>query len=172
MPGERMIGLAFLCMLAAPSSVELVDETYRVPANEWRYVELSLKQRPALLEAVVNARGRADDVRLALLRRGDLDRLRRDEPHGVLAAAGPGNSSRLQFYLRDPGEYAVILDNRDGDVSAAIHLRVWLDFGWKPGPPVTYLPPRRQVTVIAISFAVFFGIVSWSAHRLMRGMKE
>jgi hypothetical protein len=167
-----MIGLAFLCMLAASSSVDLVDGTYRIPANEWRYVELSLKQRPALLQAVVSEPARADEVRLAFLRRGDLDRLRSDEPHGVLAATGPGGSGRLHFYLRDLGEYAVVLDNRDGDVPAAVHLRVWLDFGWKPGPPVTYLPPRRQLTVIAISFAVFFGIVSWSARRLMKGMKN
>lgn len=167
-----MIGLGWLCLLLAASSVNLVDETYRIPANEWRYVEVSLKQRPALLSASLEAQGGSDEVRVALLRREDLERLRGDRAHGVLAATGPGDSGRLEYYLRGPGNYDVVIDNRSGDAPATVHLRVWLDFGWIPGPAVTLLSPRRQFTVIAISFAVFFGIVSWSARRLMRGMKK
>jgi hypothetical protein len=34
-------------LLAAPTSVELVDEVYQIPANQWRYVDLTLKQQPA-----------------------------------------------------------------------------------------------------------------------------
>jgi hypothetical protein len=167
-----MIGLAGLLLLVASSSVDLVDETYRIPANEWRYVELSMRQRPALLTASIRAREGSGGVRVALLRSDDLERLRSDRAHGVLAVTGPGNPGRLQFYLRDPGGYAVVLDNRDGDVPATVHLRVWLDFGWQPGPAVTLLSPGRQFTVIAISFAVFFGIVSLSARRLLSGMKK
>ncbi len=166
-----MSGLAWLGLLLVSSSVDLVDETYRIPANEWRYVELSLKQRPALLTASMDASEGAADVRMALLGGADLERLREDRAHGVLAATG-SDSGRLQFYLRDLGNYAVVLDNRDGTASATVHLRVTLDFGWKPGPAVTVLSPRRQLTVIAISFAVFFGIVTWSARRLLNGMKK
>jgi hypothetical protein len=36
---------------------------------------------------------------------------------------------------------------------------------------VTRLPARRQLTVILISFAVFFGIVTFSARRLRRAIK-
>ncbi len=167
-----MTGLALICLLLASSSVDLVDETYRIPANEWRYVELSLKQRPALLTASIEAGEGSDEIRVALLRRDDLDRLRGDRAHGVLAAMEPRDSGKLQFYLRDRGDYAVVLDNREGNVPATLHLRVWLDFGWNPGPAVTYLSPRRQFAVIAISFAVFFGIVSWSARRLLKGIRR
>jgi hypothetical protein len=35
---------------------------------------------------------------------------------------------------------------------------------------VTRLPAQRQLAVILISFAVFFGIVSFSARRLWRAV--
>jgi hypothetical protein len=49
---------------------------------------------------------------------------------------------------------------------------VVLDFGARPGPQVTRLSPQRQFTVILISFAVFFGIVTYSARRLLRGIRR
>jgi hypothetical protein len=52
-----------------------------------------------------------------------------------------------------------------------VHIRVWLDFA-RRGPVVTQLSPERQLTVIAISFLVFFGIVTYSARRLLRTMRR
>ena len=40
------------------------------------------------------------------------------------------------------------------------------------GPLVIRLPRERQLTVIVVSFAVFFGIVTYSARRLLRGMRR
>ena len=70
------------------------------------------------------------------------------------------------------GQYAVVIDNRLGGLEAAAHLRVSLDFGGRPGPEVTRLSPGRQLTVIAITFAVFFAIVSYSARRLLQGIRR
>jgi hypothetical protein len=52
-----------------------------------------------------------------------------------------------------------------------VHLRITLDFS-RRGPTVTRLSPQRQLAVIAISFAVFFGIVTFSARRLLRNLKR
>jgi hypothetical protein len=49
----------------------------------------------------------------------------------------------------------------------AVRLNAWLDFA-RHGPTMTQLSPRRQMTVVLIGFAVFFGIVSFSARRLLR----
>ena len=43
--------LAWILLLAASTSVDLVNEVYQIPASEWRYVELSLNQQPALVRA-------------------------------------------------------------------------------------------------------------------------
>jgi hypothetical protein len=64
-----------------------------------------------------------------------------------------------------------VVDNRDAR-PAAVHLRISLEFGASPGPAVTRLSSRRQLTVILISFAVFFGIVTFSARRLWRAIKS
>jgi len=68
----------------APTSVELVDEVYQIPANEWRYVEIDLKQQPALVSATFQVLTGAGQARIALMRRQDLERLRGGEPHGVM----------------------------------------------------------------------------------------
>ncbi|MBZ5581871.1 MAG: hypothetical protein LAQ30_06635 [Acidobacteriia bacterium] len=164
-----MIAAACLLLFAA-TRVDLVDDVYQVPANEWRYVDVALRQRTAVVEAAYQAERQPADVRVALLRREDLERLRNEKPHGVLAATDPGASGRLRHPISQPGEYAIVVDNT-GDAPAAVHLRVWLDFGEQRGPAVTHLSPRRQLVVILISFAVFFGIVTWSARRLLRTMR-
>jgi hypothetical protein len=54
-----------------------------------------------------------------------------------------------------------------------VRLKISLDFAPRPqGPEVTRLSPRRQLTVILISFAVFFAIVSYSARRLLGAIRR
>jgi hypothetical protein len=167
-----MNALACLFLLISSTKVVLVDELYQIPADEWRYVEVSLRQQPALLAADVEGKTGSDDIRAELVRRDDLDRLREDRPYGKLAVTAPGRAGHIRYYLRDPGEYAVVLDNRGGDQAAAVQLNVWLDFGADRGMTVTELSPRRQFTVTLISFAAFCGIVTWSARKLLRNLRR
>lgn len=162
-----MTALACLLLLAVSPRVELVDEVFQIPANEWRYVELGLRQRPAFVDADYEVRSGPPEVRLALVREAELERMRRDRAHGVIAATRPGSSGNIRYAVRRPDEYAIVVDNRDSGEAAGVHLRIWLDFGGRGGPEVTTLPPRRQLVVILVSFAVFFAIVTWSANRLL-----
>jgi hypothetical protein len=157
-------------LLAAPTSVELVDEVYQIPANQWRYVDLTLKQQPALVSATFQVQTGSPQARIALMRGQDLERLRGGQPHGVLAVTPLASSGNLSYYASRPDDYAVVVDNRAAKPSA-IHLRISLEFGGSPGPAVTRLPRPRQLAVILISFAVFFGIVTFSARRLWRAVK-
>jgi hypothetical protein len=156
-------------LLAAPASVELVDEVYQIPANEWRYVDFTLKQQPALVSATFQVLSGAGQARIALMRRQDLERLRGGGPHGVMTVTPLASSGNLAYYVHWPDDYAIVVDNHAAQ-SSAVHLRVSLEFGGSPGPAVTRLSPRRQLAVILISFAVFFGIVSFSARRLWRAL--
>jgi hypothetical protein len=167
-----MIPLA-LILLAAATRLELVDEVLRIPAGDWRYVELGLKQQAAFVAADFEVQSGSQPVKLELMRHEDLDRLRADRPNGVIAATALAASGRLLYRVRVPGDYVVVIDNRDGDGQVAVaRLRVVLDFGARPGPQVTRLSPQRQFTVILISFAVFFGIVTYSARRLLRSIRR
>ncbi len=166
-----MTAFAWIVLLAASTSVDLVDEVYQIPASEWRYVEIELKQKPALVTATYQVEAGAREVRLALLRREDLDRLREDLPHGHLEETLPGASGRLDYQVLQPGVYVILVDNRAASPTG-VHLRVRLDFGASPGPQAALLSRPRQLAVILISFAVFFGIVTFSARRLLRAIKR
>ena len=175
-----MTRVACFLLLAASTSVELVDEVYRIAPAEWKYVEVNLRQNPALVTASFQVESGAeagagagsDKVRLALMTRADLAHLRGELPHGLLAVTPPGRSGALDFRVREPGDYALVVDNRSGKKPAAVHLRIALDFAQPFGPVVTRLGPRRQVTVIVLAFAFFFGVVTYSARKLLRATRR
>ena len=82
-----------------------MDEVYEIPANEWRYVELGLTQRPALVSATYEVDSGPRELRLALLRSEDLDKLRAGAPHSVMQVTQPAGAGRLLHHVREPGEY-------------------------------------------------------------------
>jgi hypothetical protein len=162
-----MIALAWIALLAASTRVELVNEDYRIAAADWQWVPIGLKQQPGMIAAHFQVQSATGQVRLVLMRRQDLD----DMPHGSLAQTEPARVGNLGHYIHDLGDYALVVDNRDGPVPADVHLTVWVDFS-QHRTPVQTLSPQRQLTVILLSFAVFFGIAGWSARRLLRAVKK
>ena len=105
--------------------------------------------------------------------RADLERLREDVPHGLLAVTDFGKSGAFDFRVRQPGDYVLVVDNRSSKTQpAAVHLRIALDFARPSGPIVTSLGARRQLTVIVLAFAFFFGVVTFSARKLLRAAKR
>ena len=164
---------ACLLLAAVSTRVELLNDLVRVPAGDWRFVEVALRQRPALVAADYRVESGGGEVRLALLRREQLDEVRpgSEMPEGALVVTPTGESGRMRFRVPERGAYVVLVDNRQGSRAVAAHLRIALDFGTRAEPEVTRLSPRRQFTVIAISFAVFLVIVTWSARRLLVGIR-
>jgi len=165
-----MAVLSLLLLLAAAARVDLVDEVYTIPPAEWRYVNVELKQTPVAVECNFQVLSQGVEVRAALLSHADLERLRADQPHGFLAATQPRSSGSFSYHLHTPGDYAVVVDNRGLHAPVRVHLRVSLDFSGNRGPRVGYLPPGRRLAVILISFVVFFGILTWSARKLLRAI--
>ena len=165
------IAFAGLLLLAANTSVLIVDEEYEIPARDWRYVELSLKQRPGLVAARYEAQSGAQQVRLALMHRDDLERLRSGSSHDVMSMTPPAGAGALNFRVREPGDYVVVVENRSRR-PANVHLKVSLDFSGRRGSEITRISPERRLTVILLSFAFFFGIVTYSARRLMHVIKR
>lgn len=146
----------------------MVDEVYPIPAGEWHFVPIDLKQRPATVTASFDAQSGAGRIRLALVSRDDLEHLWRGLPQGALEIVGPAKSGRLRHAIRFPGEYAIVLDNQLGEgQTPLVRLRGWLDFGVPSGPGVTTLAPGRRLAVIAISFAAFLAIAFFAGRKLL-----
>ena len=168
-----MIALASFVLLAAATRVELVDDVYQIPPAEWKYIEVNLRQNPARSDAGFNVQSGSETVRLALMTRAALEDLRAELPHGLLAVTAPGKSGAFHFRVRQPGDYVLVVDNRTARArAAAVRVHVALEFAGPAGPLVTYLSPRRQVTVIVLAFAFFFGVVTWSARKLLRAARR
>ena len=89
----------------------------------------------------------------------------------VFALEVRGDSMRDEHIVS--GDYVLVVDNRSSKAgAAAVHLRIALDFASLSGPVVTRLGPRRQFTVIVLAFAFFFGVVTYSARKLLRAVKK
>ena len=167
-----MISFA-LILLAAATPLEFMNEVVPVPAGESRSFGLLLKQQPAMVAADFEVESGPAQVRLALLRREDLPGFVQGFPAGAIAATPSADSGRIRYRVRMPGDYVLVIENRGSDTRPAqVRLRVALDFQMRSGPAVTRLSPGRQLAVILISFAVFFAIVSYSARRLLRGIRR
>jgi len=162
-----MIAFAWIMLLAASSRVELVNEDYQIAAADWQWVPVGVKQQPGILQASFHVLSESGQVRLILMRRQDLDEM----PHGALAQTPQGRVASFGQYIQELGDYALVVDNREGSTPVSVHLGVWMDFTQR-GPPVRTLAPERQLTVIVVSFAVFFAIVTWSARKLLRAVRR
>ena len=167
-----MPALIWILALGAATTVELVDEVYKIPAKPgWRYFELGLKQQPATVLAEFDTRSGSGLVRLALMRQDDLERMRSGVPHGVISVTDLAAAGSIDYPVQQSGDYVLVVDNQSRE-TADVHVRIRLDFSGRRGPYVTRLSRQRQFSVIVLSFAFFLGVVTYSARRLLRSIRR
>ena len=159
--------LACLLLLTSPGSLELFDETATIARGNWNFYQVNLRQRPATVEAAFDVLSGARQVRLVLMTHDEAQRMHAGEAHRELAATAAGARGSLSFTVARPDDYALVVDNRAGSESAAVRVRASLDFA-----RAKRVPWERQAVVIALSFAFFFGVVTFSARRVMRAMRR
>jgi len=164
-----MILALFLLFFSPAEKLDLFpSQVVEVPAHDWGQFDILLNQRPALVDASFQVESGSSGLRMALLRHIDLERLRNGEPFGVLAATEFAASGHLRYQVRQPGRYAMVLDNRSGGANPAIvRLHVWLDFAASRVPTVTEISAARRLVVVLISCAVFFTIATFSLRRIL-----
>ena len=158
-----MIPLLFL--LAAFSRVELMDETFEVPANNWWYRDRPVTQEPGYVECVFEADEPDTRIRVVLLSREDLNAWGAGREHEEIGATAAGPRGALRVMVHDPDTY-VAIENR-GSRPVHVRLRAFLD-----RPNVRYLSKDRKLVVILISFGVFFAIVTVSARKLLKSISR
>jgi len=161
-----VIPFACILLLAAATRVDLADEEYQIPAGDWKWIEVDLRQQPADVIAAYTVLAGSGEVRIALMTRDDLDHLQENE---LIASTPRGKAGGFEYRVRDRDNYAILVDNRaDKEHPATVRLRVWLDFA---RPAATRLSRERQITVVAISFLAFFAVVTYSARKLLKAAR-
>ncbi len=168
----RWIALLWL-VAASPQNTSqalhqtLMDEVYNIPASDWRYVPVVLKQPPVTLECEFTVLSVGAGVRVGVVNAQGLAAMRQGRRHTTLATTSFEKAGRLRYEVLEPDEYAVIVDNSlDGRGAAQVQLRVALDFPGRQQLEVRQLSPARRATVAAISLAIFLGIVTYAGKRL------
>jgi hypothetical protein len=156
-----------LLLLAVSRPAVLTDDIYQVPAGEWRWVRFEIGHRPAVVECRFETVGSGEAV-AELVSRADLELIHQHKIHDSLAATDTAPKDSFSQYIGDPGEYAVVIEN-PGSTPLTARLTVALSFGQ---PASRYLSRERQLTVILVSSAVFFAIVTFSARALLKAMKR
>jgi hypothetical protein len=156
---------ALLFLLATFARVDTVDENFEIPARDWRYVPRPVTQEPAMVDCVFQAERPDAQVRLVLLTQADLSAWRVGRDHEEIAATPAGPRGALRTPVHDRDTY-VAIENRAAR-SVRVRLRVFLE-----QQQVRYLSRGRQLAVIVISFGVFFAIVSLSARKLLRAIRN
>ena len=160
---------AVLLALFAPESQTLTDEVFQIPAKEWRYVDVAVKQVPVTVDCAFHVISGAGAVRAELVNSVGLDDWKQGhrDTAGSGAATGQASFSRL---ITVPDDYAVVVEN-SGRSPASVRLHVWLDASGRGLPQARYLSPQKRFVVIAISATVFLAIVSYSAKKLLTAMR-
>ena len=160
-----MNAAALLLLWLAANSQVLLDEVFHVPAGEWRYVPVILKQPPVTVDCDFRVISGTGAVRVVLVNRDGLDTLRGGDRE-PLGSGGYRQQNQVSRLVNLPDEYAVVLEN-GGHGPVSVRLRVSLDFSARGRPRAQTLPPERRFAVIVISATVFLGIVFYSARKLL-----
>ena len=151
----------------ATSLAVLTDDQYRVPPGRW--VRFEIGNQPATVQCNFDT-AKGGEARAELVTLENLELFRQHKAHDVLAASEDAQAGSFSRYVRGPGQYAVVIENT-GDQPTAVHLRVLERFGDRE-PVSRQLPPERRLTVILLSFAGFFAIVTLSGRALLKAMKR
>jgi hypothetical protein len=154
-----------LALAVVPERLPLIQETVDVPPGQWRAFDITLGQRPAVVEcsfAVVSGRS---GVRLALTPRPEMGRLGSGQPHRALISTGYEREGGFRV-TASKGAYSLVVDNQlEGREPARVELSVALVFSPAPSAPQV-LSPRRRAVVVALSLAFFAGVAFYAAWKL------
>jgi len=156
---------ALLLWLAVAQRVEVANQEFEVPANDWRYVAHPVSRAPALLDCLYETQRTDARVRVVLLSREQLESWRGGREHEEIAATVPGPRGLLRLTVHEEETYAAI-ENR-GTATARVHLMVFVE-----EPQARVLSAGRRLAVISISLAVFVAMAGFSGARLLRAMRN
>ncbi len=141
-------------------------------ADDFRWMKISVRQTPAEVDCRYEVIQGNPSVHVELLPLDQFRLLDRGRDHDTLAVTPAGRRGDFRRIVETPGQYAVVVVNAKNAPPATVSLEVSASVNPNLGDVARTLPPRRQLTVVLISFAFFFVSVSWSAHKLIRNMRS
>ena len=161
--------LLFVAALAMAAPAEQA-QSFSLAPGDFRWVEFTVHQVPTLIECRYDVVSGAQTVHAELLPRTEFRQLYRGREHHAMTATPAAASGNFRQIVDEPGQYALVLINESGGAAARVSLDFRTTINPKNDDIARGLPAGRRLTVILISFAVFFVTAGWSGPTLVRAM--
>jgi hypothetical protein len=165
----RFLGILLLAAGAHAQVVEVVNQTYYVPAHEYRLVMAPITSLPATMIGSFRVE-QSTPIRVELIPRSALGEFVRGRNHEVLASVDGRSDGVFSHAIPKAGEYDVALVN-DEDRAAKVRVRVFVEYP-REAEMGSYLSSARRITVIGVSLALFVGIGGWAGWGLIGAMRR
>ena len=139
------------------------------PGDIW-YLKVVVRRTPEEVDCHFRMIKGSPTVHLELMSVNEYHRFNRGQTHHALALTPEGARGDCREIIDEPGEYGVVVINEKNAPAASILVQVHTSID--PKDLARTLSPERRLTVILISFAFFFVSVTWSARKLIQGMRS
>jgi hypothetical protein len=145
------------------------DQTFRLEPGDFRWVPFTVHQPPLTVDCKFTVVEGHASVHAELLPMSEFRLFDRGRPHDTMAVTPDSRGDGFRRTINTPGQYAVVIKNGNNAPPALISLHLETNSGPEPARTLT---PERRLTVLLISFGVFFISAVWSSRKLIRAMRS
>lgn len=147
-------------------------QSFRLEPGDFRWVPFTVRQTPTEVDCHFAVIEGDPTVHVELLPMNEFRLFERGVDHETLAVTLDGRNGDFRRIIDTSGRYAVVVVNGKRARPAMVAMQVRTTVNPSGSQMARTLSPRRQLGVILISFGFFFVTVSWSARKLIRGMRR
>ena len=165
----RLFGLALLLAAAGSGSGSDSNQAIRLDAGEYRWWPIYVRQVPTQVNCRFEVLNGAQTVHAELVPQDQFRAFIRRRNYEKLVTTGDAKNGSFSQIITARGNYAVVIINEKNAPTAVVSLSIETTINPSAGRART-LPPRRRLTVILVSFAIFFVSIGWSGWRLIQAM--
>jgi hypothetical protein len=145
---------------------------FRLDPGEFRWIPFTVNQTPTEVESSFQVMRGDPSVHIELLPMSEFRRFNRGREHETLAASDSGRSGAFRRILEARGQYVVVAINKSKSQAAVVMLELRTDLNPNADVIAKTISPQRRLTVILISFGIFFATVTWAGVRLLRSIQS
>jgi hypothetical protein len=143
-----------------------------VPLQDYRWVPVTVKRTPTLIETSFQVMVGGATVHAELLTDTDFRRFLSHRDYEALEQTRRGHMGGFSHMVQTPGRYRVVILNRPNapPTQVSYTVRATVD---PPASTVSVgISPGRQFVVIFVAMTFLFGTVTWSGQKLLRAWRE
>jgi hypothetical protein len=142
---------------------------FRLEPGDNRYIQFSVTHVPTLMDCTFKVLKGEPSVHMEVMSDVSYRQYIRGRDYEPLASSAEGESGEIRRLLDERGRFDVMLVNT-GTAAVVVEMEVRTDLDPSAESLARVLSPERRLTVILVSFGLFFGMVIWAGVKLLRGV--